>query len=130
MNIFKEVKAAVTCREAAEHYGLRVKRNGMMRCPLHEDRTPSMKVDRNFICFGCHEKGDVIHFTEKLFNLSPYEAACRLKEDFHLVISVNARGKPPPVLTGEEKRNQCMEERFCRSIARLFKTYSVIILGR
>jgi len=124
MNIFKEVKTAVTCREAAEHYGFHVSRNGMMRCPFHEDRTPSMKVDRNYICFGCHEKGDVIHFIEKLFNLRPYEAACRLKEDFHLTISVNARGKSPPALTRQEMRNRYMEERFCRSTARIYKTYS------
>ena len=60
MSIYSEIKEAVTTRDAAVYYGHRISRNGMMRCPFHNDRTPSMKVDQNFICFGCQEKGDVI----------------------------------------------------------------------
>ena len=43
-----------------------------------------MKVDRNFICFGCGERGDVIHFASKLFNMSEYEAGCKLIRDMRL----------------------------------------------
>ena len=43
MDIFMTVKAAVTVRQAAEHYGLQVSRNGMTFCPFHDDRHPSMK---------------------------------------------------------------------------------------
>ena len=60
---------------AAEHYGIEVKRNGMACCPFHDDRTPSMKVDKRFHCFGCQEDGDVIDFVGKLFGLSPKRAA-------------------------------------------------------
>ena len=57
MDIFTTVKAAVTLRQAAEHYGLQVRRNGMTCCPFHDDRHPSMKLnERYFYCFGC---GDV-----------------------------------------------------------------------
>lgn len=45
MNLFPLVKAAVTTRQAAERYGLKVSRNGMTCCPFHQDKTPSMKVD-------------------------------------------------------------------------------------
>ena len=45
MQIFAAVKAAVTTREAAVFYGLRVPANGMICCPFHPDRHPSMKVD-------------------------------------------------------------------------------------
>ena len=44
MDIFATVKAAVTVRQAAEHYGLQVSRNGMTCCPFHDDRHPSMKL--------------------------------------------------------------------------------------
>ena len=91
MSLFKEVKVAVTTRQAAEHYGFHVSRNGMMCCPFHEDRSPSMKVDQNFICFGCQEKGDVIRFTSRLFDLTPKEAALKLADDFGLDI----RGRDP-----------------------------------
>lgn len=78
MNYFEEVKQNVTTRQAAEFYGLTVSRNGMALCPFHEDRHPSMKVDRRFHCFGCHADGDVIDFTARLFNLKPMEAAQKL----------------------------------------------------
>ena len=44
MDIFTTVKAAVTVRQAAEHYGLQVSRNGMALCPFHNDRHPSLYV--------------------------------------------------------------------------------------
>ena len=83
-NIFATVKAAVTARQAAEHYGLKVSRNGMTCCPFHDDKHPSMKVDERYYCFGCHETGDVIDFTAKLFSLTAYEAAKKLAYDFHI----------------------------------------------
>ena len=52
MNIFETVKQSVTTRQAAERYGIRVERNGMCRCPFHDDSTPSMKLDRRYYCFG------------------------------------------------------------------------------
>ena len=54
MDIFATVKAAVTVRQAAEHYGLQGSRNSMVCCPFHDDRHPSMKLnERYFYCFGC-----------------------------------------------------------------------------
>ena len=46
MNIFQEMKERVTARQVAERYGLKVSRNGMARCPFHNDKHPSMKIDR------------------------------------------------------------------------------------
>lgn len=63
MNIFETVKAAVTVRQAAEHYGLKINRSGMICCPFHDDRHPSLKLNEDyFYCFGCGAKGDVIDF--------------------------------------------------------------------
>ena len=83
MNQFETIKAAVPLRQAAETYGLRVLRNGMTCCPFHEDRHPSMKLNKDyFFCFGCGASGDVIDFTARLFGLSPYAAAQKLETDF------------------------------------------------
>lgn len=87
MNLFSLIKKAVTTRQAAELYGLKVSRNGMTRCPFHPDRTPSMKVDARFHCFGCGADGDVISFVEQLFHLQPIDAVKKLAEDFHIDIS-------------------------------------------
>lgn len=78
MQIFAAVKAAVTTREAAVFYGLRVPANGMICCPFHPDRHPSMKVDARYYCFGCHETGDVIDFVSRLFHMSPWTPPGRL----------------------------------------------------
>ena len=108
MGIYAEIKEQVTARDVAERYGYRVSRNGMMRCPFHDDKTPSMKIDRNFICFGCQEKGDVIRFTEKLFDLKPYDAAQKLIADFGLTVTVPESGSRSSRATGaSEQGNPC-----------------------
>ena len=75
MNVFEAVKQSVTTRQAAEHYGIRVGRNGMACCPFHNDKTPSMKLDRRYHCFGCGADGDVIDFAAALYGLGKKEAA-------------------------------------------------------
>jgi len=42
-------------------------------CPLHADKHPSMKINRDtqtFHCFGCGAHGDVIDFIQRLHNLT------------------------------------------------------------
>ncbi len=81
--IFDTLKARITVPQAAAHYGVRIGRNGMCRCPFHPDKTPSMKINETYYyCFGCHCTGDVIGFTARLFNLSPLDAARKLVLDF------------------------------------------------
>ena len=83
MNLFESVKAAVTVRQAVEHYGLEVNRGSMVCCPFHADRTPSMKLNEDyFYCFGCGASGDVIDLAARLFGLSGYDAAKKLAADF------------------------------------------------
>ena len=89
-NVFEAVKQSVSTREAAEFYGIKVRRNGMACCPFHDDKNPSMKVDQRFHCFGCGADGDVIDFTAKLFDLSPKEAAEKLAQDFGLIYDSQA----------------------------------------
>ena len=75
MNVFEAVKQSVTTRQAAEHYGIHAGRNGMACCPFHHDKTPSMKLDRRYHCFGCGADGDVIDFAAALYGLGKKEAA-------------------------------------------------------
>ena len=85
MTIYETIKAAISVKQAAEHYGLKVHRNGMACCPFHNDRYPSLKLNEEyFFCFGCGAKGDVIDFVARLFDLSSYEAAQKLAADFGL----------------------------------------------
>lgn len=53
----------------AESYGLYVRRNGTACCPFHDDRHPSMKVDKNYHCFACGASGDAIDYTARMYGL-------------------------------------------------------------
>ena len=90
-NVFETVKQSITIREAAERYGIEVGRNSMACCPFHDDKNPSMKLNKDyFYCFGCGATGDVIDFTARLYNLSPKEAAEKLAQDFGLAYDSQA----------------------------------------
>ena len=106
-NVFEAVKQSVSTREAAEFYGIKVRRNGMACCPFHDDKNPSMKVDQRFHCFGCGADGDVIDFTAKLFDLSPKEAAEKLAQDFGLIYDSQA----PPRRRYVRQKNEAQKFR-------------------
>ena len=90
-NVFETVKQSITIREAAERYGIEVGRNSMACCPFHDDKNPSMKLNKDyFYCFGCGATGDVIGLTARLYNLSPKEAAEKLARDFGLIYDSQA----------------------------------------
>ena len=90
-NLFETVKQSITIREAAERYGIEVKRGGMVCCPFHDDKNPSMKLNKEyFYCFGCGATGDVIDMASRLYNLSPKEAAEKLAQDFGLIYDSQA----------------------------------------
>ena len=93
MNVFEVVKENVTARQAAEAYGLKVGRTGMACCPFHSDKSPSMKLDERYYCFGCGATGDAVDLTAKLFGIGLREAAVKLAEDFGLMCHI-FRQKP------------------------------------
>ena len=131
MNLFEIVKYGVSCREAAELYGVEVNRYGMALCPFHNDRHPSLYVaDAHYYCFACGEHGDVIDFAAKLFGLPLYEAAQRLAADFGIDTD-----RPPTKEILEKRRQQTeaqqlMEnERLCFAVlsdyARVMRDWKV-----
>ena len=65
MNVFEVVKENVTARQAAEAYGLKEGRTGMACCPFHSDKSPSMKLDEHYYCFGCGATG--LQFVMQLY---------------------------------------------------------------
>jgi len=82
MELFEAVKEAVSARTAAEFYGIDVKSNEMARCIFHNDRNPSMKLDRRYHCFACQADGDVINLVAAIFGIGNKEAAEKIAADF------------------------------------------------
>ena len=122
MNVFEAVKQSVSTRQAAEHYGIRVGRNGMCVCPFHDDKNPSMKVDRRFHCFSCQADGDVIDFVSRLENVSPKEAALMLAQDF----SIPYEDREPPSRSRPKRkpRQESPEHQFKRMERHCFRVLS------
>ena len=113
MSIFEAVKQSVTTRQAAERYGIRVERNGMCRCPFHDDSTPSMKLDRRYYCFGCGATGDVIDFVSRLHGIGSKEAAILLAQDFTIPHEGSTDRPSKPRQQNIDEQNYQHMERYC-----------------
>ena len=116
MNIFETVKQSVTTRQAAERYGIRVERNGMCRCPFHDDSTPSMKLDRRYYCFGCGATGDVIDFVSQRRGIGSKEAAILLAQDFAIPYEDSAGKTNRPRQQNTDEQNYQHMERYCSRV--------------
>ena len=119
MNVFEAVKPNITTRQAAEMYGIKVNRHGMAVCPFHNDKNPSMKVDKRFHCFACQADGDAVDFVSRLFGLPCKEAAMKLADDFG--ISYDSRQKPT---VRPHIREPTAEQIYQKEEARCFRVLS------
>lgn len=64
-------------------------------CPLHQEKTPSFKIDpatQLWHCFGCGEGGDVFSFIMKTEDFNFPEAVRYLADRAHIDIAEDARG--------------------------------------
>ena len=105
MNIFERVRSSVTMKQVAELYGIDTKR-GMINCPFHNDKTPSMKLyDDHYYCFGCGEHGDAVSFAARITGLSQYEAAKQLCSAFGIVHN-SSEPFIKPMIKRESQREQ------------------------
>ena len=121
MDVFEAVREnGITARQAAEHCGIKINRNGMAVCPFHKDRNPSMKIDSRYYCFGCGEKGDAIDFVARFYGLGKKDAALQITSDFGIGFDDN-RGRKPP---SKRKRKLSPEQRFERAEKKCFRVLS------
>jgi DNA primase len=79
-NFAQTVKAATDIVKVIGEY-VRLRKSGAQNfsglCPFHQEKSPSFSVNvahSYFYCFGCHAKGDVFTFVQKIENISFPEA--------------------------------------------------------
>lgn len=79
------IKDRLTMRDVLLHYGYEPNRADFIRCPFHNEKTPSMKIyEKTYHCFGCGSHGDVISYVQAIFDLSFPEALKKIDADFGL----------------------------------------------
>lgn len=123
MSIFDQIKNQVSAKDAAMQYGIHINRNGMARCPFHDDHTPSMKIDQRFYCFGCQASGDAITLTARLFSLSNIEAAKKLIEDFALPVKTDCFPARYVKIPTSQARPPDLESQYRKAMDRTFSIY-------
>ncbi len=106
----------ITAIDAAERAGIPLMRHGNCYwacCPLHGEKTPSMKFyegDRGWNCFGCHKGGDAIKLYEELYHVEPVEAARMLAAAFGIAVDESRLAGPLLKLKpGDRQRDRAAE---------------------
>lgn len=81
------------------------------RCPFHEEKTPSFKVDDRrgqYYCFGCKAKGGLFDFVRAMENVGFLDA---------VRILADANGIEVPAATPEQEEKEALETRVLRANA-------------
>jgi DNA primase len=98
----REIKSSLNILTVLNHYNLKPNKNGMLKCPFHEDKDPSLKVYTNtntFNCFGCGKVGDQIEFIQLKENCTKHEAITKAKSLVNPLLTIN----PMPMEQKEDK---------------------------
>ena len=81
-----EIKSRLPILDVLNYYGLKADKTGMLRCPFHEDKTPSFQIypkTNTYCCFSSNCKagtGDVISFIALKEKCSKHEAILKAKD--------------------------------------------------
>lgn len=92
-HIADDVRARVDVAVVATRYGLQFNRSGFARCPFHDEKTASFKIQNRFYahCFGCGVNADTISLTMQLLALDFKGAIARLNDDFLLGLPIGEK---------------------------------------
>ena len=123
-----DIKNRLLILEVLRHYNLSADRNNRLKCPFHDDKTPSMQVypkTGTWTCFSgnCSAgSGDQVDFIMKYEGISKHEAILKAKRVLGhtakpAVMTTNPN-KDLPALN-EEQRQQILTESFTHFVRSL-----------
>lgn len=123
----EEIKETYSMRDVAARYGLVPNRSGILPCPFHQERDPSMKLyEKDFHCFACGANGDIFTFVQMMEDVEFKEAFRRLggtygKPSFSSRLAVYRSRKQREMIQKEKRRLEdrrrlnCMLISICRA---------------
>lgn len=129
IDVFAEVRNRVSAREVAEVNGFHPNRSNFICCPLHHEKTPSLKLYQNgsWHCFGCGKGGSSIDLAVALYGLSPLDAVRQLDRDFNLCLPID-RPQTPQERTETAKAAERRRE--LSDTYKLFEGWKDTMLGK
>jgi hypothetical protein len=110
-----EVKGKVDIVSLFSHFGVELTKKGKSHtglCPFHDDKNPSLSVDRRkglYNCFGCGESGDVFDLVQRMKGIPFPEALTFLKSYSGNGKMKKAARKEEPAPLSEEKAPEVEE---------------------
>ena len=108
--LFAEIKNKISLRDLiAEH--TEVNSRGWARCPWHEDKRPSLKIDEDkglWYCFPCCMGGDIYTWVQRFYNVSRGEALKILAEKAGIPLDGT---RPDPVVSEVIREQRKLKDR-------------------
>ncbi|MCD4665858.1 MAG: hypothetical protein K8R68_11365, partial [Bacteroidales bacterium] len=116
----KEIKTRLSILKVLHHYGLKPDKNNMLRCPFHDDKTPSMKIypeTNTWTCFSSNceaGSGDTIEMIQRQEKITKHQAILKAASMVNgsPVQSVKPNKKPVPVPPTDKERTAFLEKMF------------------
>jgi len=97
MNNFSLIKSLVSIVQVASYYGLQFEKSNKTKCLWHDDKNPSLSIDKSgeFVyCFGCKVAMDVIELEFKLGeHTNRWEAIKALNERYNLKLDLKGQNR-------------------------------------
>ena len=107
----EEIKENISMRDVLAKYGVKVNRNGMCCCPIHNEKHPSMKVfEDGYKCFACNSGGDIFKFVQEMEQCDFKQAFFILGGTYENHRSETARANAKTYFERKRKQKQRAEE--------------------
>ena len=93
-----DIKQRLPILKLLVHYGISPDRNNHIKCPFHDDDTPSCKIypeTGTYHCFACGKTGDVIQFIQDKENCTKHEAILKAKTLINEVPTTAIKAETP-----------------------------------
>jgi DNA primase len=116
----QEIKAKLTISEVIKHYGLKADKQNRLKCPFHDDKTPSLQLyykTQTAFCFStnCTTHGKAIDVIDFIL----YYEKCTKHEAIKKAVAII--GGEPRQYTEEEKNNRLPATGFLDRMFTYFK---------
>ena len=113
----KQIKQKLSIWKVLHHYGIKPDKNNQIKCPFHDDKTPSMKIypeTNTYHCFGCGKTGDQIQFIQDYEKTDTSTSSAQAKHQAILKAKSLINGTPVHQETYKPKNQKPMKENYLK----------------